>query len=107
MSAVVVITPASGSITHLLTVCRITCTGASTNTVTGYDSTAYPQEPAIVAHFRARLAGQSDLVSNTFSASRDGDGAWYDVIFPAAGTWVLTLRDSADSQLATANVVVA
>lgn len=109
MSAAVVITPTSGNITALVDACEITCTGVASNTATGYDSTKYPSEPAIVAYFKLSATGEDDLLSPQFSSNAGGDGAWPgSVIFPAAGSWTLDLLDASDdSQIATAGVTVA
>lgn len=108
MSAAVVVTPASGSITHLVTAVNTTCTGATANTTTGYDTTKYPSEPAVVYYFKWALAGQNSLYSPRFSPSESGTAEWNDLIIPAAGTWTVTLNDNADDSVkATASVVVA
>jgi hypothetical protein len=109
-SAAVHITPASGSITHLVDACEITCTDVASNTLTGYDDTKYPASPAVVAFFKLSADGEDDLISPLLSTNADGTGAWPgSVIFPAAGTWTLDLIDSSDgsTQLATASVTVA
>lgn len=86
--------------------CNITVTSQAANTATGYNTSNYPASPAIVARFRARLAGQTDLFSEYFSTNADQTHVWESVIFPAAGTWTVTLRDSSDTQLGTASVTV-
>lgn len=109
MSAAVVITPASGSITALVDACEITCTGVDSNTLTGYDATKYPASPAVVAYFKLSATGEDDLLSPHFTTNAGGDGAWPgSVIFPAAGSWTLDLINAADDStvLATAAVTV-
>lgn len=108
MALTITITPASGSITAKLTVCRITTDDVPPNTSTGYDTDDYPASPAVNYYFRATLAGQDDLVSNVFSTNADGFAEWNGLIFPAAGTWDLNLcNDADDSVVADENVVVA
>lgn len=104
MSAAVVCTPASPVAKS--SVAMISCTGQDENTLTGYDATKYPASPAVVCHFRARKSGSDDLISPQFSASSAGTFVWQDVVFPSAGSWAVTLRNAADSQLATATITV-
>lgn len=106
MSASISVSPASGSITAKITAANISCAEAPNNTTTGYDPTARPSEPQVSYHFRARKSGSDDLISETFSTNPAGSHTWLGVVFPAAGTWAVTLRDAADAQIATANVVV-
>lgn len=107
MSAAVAVSPASGSITHLVTAVRVTCTGAPSNTATGYDPTLYPSEPAVNYYFKLAKSGQDSLKSPVFSTNPGGTAEWNDVIIPAAGTWTLTLsKVSDDTAAATASVVV-
>ena len=106
--AAVAVTPASGSITHLNTVVAVTCSAVSNNDATAYSTSIYPTEPQLTYYFKAALSGQDDLVSPVLSTNVDGIAAWYGVIFPAAGTWTVTINDTADdSVVATASVVVA
>lgn len=108
MSASVAISPASGSITAVLTVCRVTCAGVSENTLTGYSASIYPSSPEVKCYFKLSATGEDDLVGPVFSTNADGVGAWDNVIIPAAGTWTLDLVNTADdSVLATASVTVA
>lgn len=56
---------------------------------------------------KAELEGEETLTSPEFEPSVDGDYQWFNVLFPAAGIWTLTLYATADdSSLATASVVV-
>lgn len=109
MSVTITPTPASGSITHGIDAVNIAIAGAPANDTSAYGTAVYPTEPAITYIIRARLAGQDDLVSEVFTpAAAGGTYTWLDLIFPAAGTWTVTLRKTSnDSQSATANVVVA
>lgn len=109
MAAAVVITPASGSITHLKDACEISATGMTANDSALYDSTVYPSEPAITAYFTLSATGEDTLTSPVFASNAAGEGAWPgSVIFPAAGTWTLDLiRVSDSSTIATASVTVA
>lgn len=107
--AAVVVTPASGSITHLSTAVRVTCTGVASNTTVGYSTSNYPTEPAVNAFFKFSKTGQDSLKSPVFSTNADGVGEWNGVLIPAAGTWTLDLVNNSDGTtvLATASVVVA
>ena len=108
MASAVVVTPASGSITHLVTAVNITATGAVPNTATGYDTTAYPSEPALNRYFKCALAGQPTLLSPHFNSNAAGAAEWNSVLFPAAGSWTVTLNFVSDDSVdATATVVVA
>ena len=108
MASAIVVTPASGSITHLSTVVSITATGAAANTATGYDTTHYPTKPALNRYFQCVLAGQPTLKSHVFNSNAAGAAQWDGLVFPAAGSWTVSLRfASDDSQDATATVVVA
>lgn len=86
-------------------VCMISCSAVDSNDDGSYDVDLYPASPAIVYHFRARKSGSDDLVSHQFTPN-GGAHVWQDVIFPAAGSWALTLRDVADSQIASATITV-
>lgn len=104
----VAVTPASGSITHLDTVVRVTCSAAANNTATGYDAAVYPGKPQVGYYFKFAKTGQDSLKSPVFSTNADGVAEWDSVLIPAAGTWTLTLNKSADDTVAaTASVVVA
>lgn len=106
--AAVAVTPASGSITHLNTVVRVTCSAVSNNDATAYSTAIYPTEPQITYYFKFSLTGEDDLVSPVFSTNVDGIAAWDNVLLPAAGTWTLGVYKTADdSSVATASVVVA
>jgi len=107
MAAAVHVTPASGSITHVVTAVRVTVTGASSNDATAYDSTIYPTEPAIEYTLQFVLSGQDTLKSPVFTPASDGTAEWNNVILPAAGSWTLNLVDAVPSTIATATVVVA
>lgn len=105
--ATLTITPASGSITAAETACRIDVTEADMNDTSTYDEDEYPQQAAFLYRIRARLAGQDDLLSHAFAVSADGEHQWYAPLFPAAGAWTVTLRDTSDdSEVATLAVTV-
>lgn len=107
MSAAVVVSPASGSITHLVTAVRVTCTGAPNNDSTAYDASIYPTEPQLAYYFKFAKSGQDSLVSPHFSTNSAGTAEWDDVLIPASGSWTLTLNKvSNDSVAATASVTV-
>jgi hypothetical protein len=106
--AAVAISPASGSITAIKTVCRVTCSAVANNTTTGYDPAIYPSEPQVTYYFKLASAGQPTLKSHVFSTNASQVAAWDDVVFPAAGTWTMTInKTSDDSVTATASVTVA
>ena len=102
--AAVTVSPTSG--TAVKTVFKVTATATPANTSTGYNTANYPASPQVTYRFRARLAGQSDLFSEVFSTGGDQAHTWPNVIFPAAGSWTVTLRDSADTQIATTSVTI-
>lgn len=111
MVAAVLVAPASGSVIHTTTACRVTCTGVPSNNTAAYavpdDAFDYPTEPAITYYFRFAKSGADSLISPVFTPASDGTAAWDDVIVPSAGTWTLTIRKASDnSQVATASVVV-
>jgi len=98
MAAALAITPASGSITATVSVCRINVTGADPNKVDGSEN-----RYKIVAS----CTGVDDLVSHEFNVN-GGKHEWNNLIFPEAGSWTLDLVDlSDDSVAATAAVTVA
>jgi hypothetical protein len=101
MSVALAITPASGSIEAKKTACRINVTGAPSNRPPNLTGGQFTYT------IRARKTGSDDLTSHVFAPSSDGLHTWDNVIFPAAGTWTVTLRDTSDdSQEATLSVVV-
>ncbi len=104
MAAAIAAVPTSG--THLSTVFQVNITGASSNTTTGYDPTAYPAEPAVTYYAKFARTGSQTLKSPVFSTNAEGKASWLNVILPDAGTWTLTLNaTSDDSVIATASVV--
>ena len=87
--------------------CVISCTGADSNTSTGYDTDNYPASPQVVYRFRARKTGSDDLLSEPFSTNSSGAHQWNGIAFPSAGSWTVTLRNTdGDSQVATLAVTV-
>lgn len=107
MAITVASSPASGSIESLVTACTLSIAGATSNTVTGYDNTHYPASPEITYYLSVEKSGEDDLRSPVFAVSADGEFAWYDVIFPASGTWTLHARKvSDDSSVANTSLVI-
>lgn len=106
MAIAVHASPASGSIIHAVTACEITVTGASSNTLTGYDSTKHPASPEVVYYFSIEKSGSDSLVSPRFSVDSAGGFEWPDVIIPSAGTWTLHIRDDADDSSAASTSLV-
>jgi hypothetical protein len=101
MAAALSIFPASGAITAKESACRISVTGAPSNRPP--DNTGGEFTYRIVAS----ATGEDDLVSHAFAPNADGQHEWDNVIFPAAGSWTVDLRDTADdSQEATLSVTV-
>lgn len=105
--AAVAITPTSGNITAVKTVCRITCSAVPSNTATGYSTAVYPQSPQITYTFQLSKAGSTTMFSPVLSTSAGQIAAWDTVIFPSAGTWTLNLKDNTGATTATASVTVA
>ncbi len=108
MSAAIAVTPASGSITAKKTVCRVNVTGASANTVTGYDAAKYPASPAVkyYLYFDAP-AGTDAKKSYVFTTGSDGKHEFNNFIFDKDGSWTIRLRNAAnDSDVATLAVTV-
>lgn len=92
MSAALAVTPASGSITAAKDFVRIDLTGG---------------DETVRQRIKAEATGEETLVSHEFQPSNSGDHTWFNVMFPAAGTWTLTLYATEDdSTLATASVTV-
>jgi hypothetical protein len=105
MAEAIAATPDAG--TALITAFNFAVTGVDANDATAYDDTKYPSEPALVYYISVEATGEDSLVSPRFTPAEDGTFAWYDVIVPAAATWSAVLRkDSDDSSVATASVVV-
>lgn len=93
MAAALAVTPASGSITAAHDFVRVD--------VTGGDET-------VRCRIKAEADGAETLVSHEFQPSNAGKHTWDNVMFPAAGSWTLTLyQTSDDSSLATLAVTVA
>jgi hypothetical protein len=92
MSAALAVTPASGSINAKKDFVRIDVTGA---------------DPTIRHRVKAECSGQATLVSHEFQPSSDGNHTWFNVMFPADGSWTLTLYNTAnDATVITAAVTV-
>ena len=90
--AALAVTPASGSINAKKDFVRVDVTGAG---------------QTVRQRVKAELAGAETLVSHEFQPSGDGKHSWFNVMFPAAGTWTLTLyTTSNDASVTTASVVV-
>lgn len=105
--AALAFTPASGSVINTVTATNVAVTAADSNTATGYNAANIPASPQVVYYIRATASGQDTLESYRFSTDSAGGHLYQDLIFPAAGSWTVTLRDdSDDSQVATAGVTV-
>jgi len=101
------ITPASGSITHAKTICRVDVSGAPANTLTGYDPAKYPSSPAVRYYIAFIVNAVEEGRSYVFGVN-GGKHSFNNYIFPSAGTWTLNLCDvKDDSTAATLSVVVA
>ena len=74
--AALAVTPASGSVNARKDFVRVDVTGA---------------DPTARQRVKAVLAGAETLVSHEFQPSSDGKHSWFNVMFPNAGTWTLTL----------------
>ena len=105
--ATVTVTPASGSITHAVTVCDVACTVVPNNTNTGYNANNYPASPQVTYYFKFSRSGVDALKSPVFSTNPDGKAEWHDVIVPSAGSWTLGVyKTSDDTSVVTAAVTV-
>lgn len=102
--AAIAVSPTSG--TAVKTVFNVNVTATAANTSVGYNASNYPASPQVTYRVRCRATGQPDLFSEFFSTGGDQAHTWPSVIFPAAGSWTVTLRDSADNQIATTSVVI-
>lgn len=92
----IAITPASGSVIHITSACRIDVDAAPDLDASTYDVDDVPTEVSFVYKLVATLAGQRDLVSSTFTPNSEGKWTWDNLIFPAAGTWAVNLINTAD-----------
>jgi hypothetical protein len=90
--AALAVTPASGSINARKDFVRVDVTDA---------------DPTARQRVKAECAGEDTLVSHEFQPSHDGKHTWFNVMFPADGSWTLTLYKTADdSTVTTASVTV-
>ena len=91
---------ASGSVISKETFLQIKATGLTSVDETAYDANATPTMPELRHYLTAELAGQDTLRSPVFAVNHDGEWAWDNVLFPAAGTWTLHIRLDADDSSA-------
>lgn len=90
--AALAVTPASGSINAKKDFVRVDVTSA---------------DQTLRQRVKAELAGAETLVSHEFQPSSDGKHSWFNVMFPAAGSWTLTLYNTdGNGSLATLAVTV-
>lgn len=75
------------TVTHLVTAAAIEVTGADGNDTDGSELRYY---------ITATASDEPTLKSQVFSPSSDGKFVWDNVVFPAAGSWTLTLADASD-----------
>lgn len=101
MAASIAIVPASGSVISVVSACRVTVSGASTNDITTYNPVAIPSEEAFTYRLVGSLTGQQDLVSAEFQVGSTGHWVWDNIIFPAAGAWTIYLIDQSDDSVTT------
>lgn len=107
MVVALVLTPTSGNIVSKKTAVNVQVTGAAANTSTGYNTSNYPASPEVRYYIKAALTGQNDLKSYQFAVDSSGTHTFYDLVFPAAGTWTVTVNKvSDDSVAATTSPVV-
>lgn len=106
MVAAIVVSPASGSIISKKTAVNVSVTGAASNTATGYDSAKYPASPQVAYYFKAALAGQDSLKSYPLAVDSAGAHTFPSVIFPAAGSWTVTINRVSDDGVAATDTVV-
>lgn len=100
MVVALVLTPTSGNIVSKKTAVNVQVTGATANTTTGYNSSNYPSSPEVRYYIKASLAGQNDLKSYQFAVDSSGTHLYQDLIFPAAGTWTVTVNKASDDSVA-------
>ena len=102
------ITPASGSITALKTVCKVLVSAADDNNASAYNDDNYPSSPENRYYLLFDApAGTDDKRSYVFNVSADGDHLFNNFIFDAAGSWTVRLRNASnDSDVTTAAVTV-
>jgi hypothetical protein len=99
VAAAISVRSSTGSVVNKLTFAHVQMTGLSANAADGTEKRYY---------VRCTLSGQDPLRSHVFGPSSDGKHEWDNVLFPAAGTWTMTVRDvSNDSVVATHSQVVA
>lgn len=103
--AAVTITPASGSITAAVTVCKINATATDDNDATAYNINATPTMPELRYYFELSKSGTNSLISHRFAPSADGDHEWDSVIFPSAGAWTLDLKKASDNSVVATTAV--
>jgi len=91
--AALAVTPASGSINSRKDFVRVDLTDG---------------DETLRQRIKAELAGAETLTSHEFQPSSDGKHSWFNVMFPDAGSWTLTLYNTdGDGTLATLSVTVA
>ena len=106
-SPAIAVYPASGSITHGSTICRLTVTDSPSNDETAYSVRVYPTSPEISYYIKFSLGGKEKARSYTFSTDADGSHVFSNFMFDAAGTWTVTVHDTSDdSQVSTLSVTV-
>lgn len=92
MVAALTVTPASGEVIEVESAVRVDVTGG---------------DNLVRQRISATLTGQEVLRSHEFEPSSDGKHTWANVVFPADGTWALSLYATEDdSELASLSVVV-
>lgn len=95
------------TVTHGETAVHISSTLLDSNTLTGYDPDDFPSSPQVTYYFSAELSGQDTATSQEFSPN-GGAGYWDGWVPPAAGTWTIHVRKTADdSSVANVSLVVA
>ncbi len=96
MAAAIAVVPASGSITHAVTVCRFTITGTEPNDVSEFSTTTYPTEPEHRFVLRFTVGGAVVGQSQVFGTTPDGGYVFNNYIFPIAGSYTVQVYDVTD-----------
>jgi hypothetical protein len=90
----------------VVSACRIDVADADANDASNWDPDEYPSMPQLTYYLEATASGEDALRSHVF-APNGGAHQWNNLIFPAAGSWTVALRDASDdSSVASVGVTV-
>jgi len=107
MAASITIYPASGSVISKISACRITVVTAPSNDPATYSASATPSMTPKKYKLTASKTGSDTLTSHVFTpqassgtaTAPSGGHVWDNLIFPASGSWTISLIDLADSSV--------